>query len=270
MINVINVRLHGRGKAYHFDPAGLALHQGDLVIVETSQGVELGLCSGEVMGLEPGQIKGELKPVLRLATDADIDHFEANQEKEAEAYCLCLEKIAEHELEMNLVDVEYMFDNKRLIFYFTAEGRVDFRNLVKDLANTFHTRIELRQIGVRDEARLLGGIGICGRELCCVSFLRQFSPVSIKMAKEQSLSMNPAKISGNCGRLLCCLNYEQEAYQDARKRMPKPGTKVNSPYGRATVNSVDLLRETVRLKVTSGESFEVYEVTLDQLRDSSD
>ena len=256
MTEVIGVRLHGRGKSYHFAPGKLKLKQGSAVIVETGQGVELGICSGEVLELPESKIHHPLKPVLREATEADLEHFEQNRVLEREAYDIALDKIKRHGLEMRLVDVEYMFDNKRIIFYFTADGRVDFRELVKDLASVFRTRIELRQIGVRDEARLIGGLGVCGRELCCSSFLREFSPVSIKMAKEQNLSMNPAKISGACGRLLCCLNYEQEAYEDAKKRLPSKGDRVMTPQGAGVVEDVHLLKETVKVRLQVDDSDE--------------
>lgn len=265
MISIIGVRLHGKGKSFHFDPVGLPLKQGSAVIVETVQGVEFGICSGDIQYVEPDKLNYELKPILRQADEADIRHFEENQLLEAEAFSTCLKKIKELSLEMNLVDVEYMFDNKRVIFYFTAEGRVDFRQLVKELAGAFHTRIELRQIGVRDEARLLGGIGSCGRELCCRTFLRNFVPVSIKMVKEQNLSMNPTKISGQCGRLLCCLNYEQEAYVDARKRVPNPGTPVETPLGSGIIDSHNLLKEEVRVKIKNNDNFEFHNFRVEEI-----
>ncbi len=266
MVLLIGVRLHGKGKSFHFDPLDLPLKKGDFVIVETVQGMEFGVCSGDIQEVEEEQISYELKPILRLATDEDIKHFEDNQLLEAEAFSICVSKIKELNLDMNLVDVEYMFDNKRVIFYFTAEGRVDFRQLVKDLAAVFHTRIELRQIGVRDEARLLGGIGSCGRELCCRTFLRNFVPVSIKMVKEQNLSMNPAKISGQCGRLLCCLNYEQEAYVDARKRVPNVGTLVDTPLGSGVIDSQNLLKEQVRVKIKNNDNFEFHNFTVTEIK----
>jgi cell fate regulator YaaT (PSP1 superfamily) len=252
MPKVVGVRFHGTGKAYHFDPASMPLHQGDAVIVETVQGIELGIIADEIIDLPDEKLVAPLKPILRIATPEDMVHYEENRQKESEAFKIAMEKIKARNLEMHLVDVEYTFDNRKVIFYFTAEGRVDFRELVKDLAAIFRIRIELRQIGVRDEARMIGGLGICGRELCCCSFLNDFVPVSIKMAKEQSLSMNPAKISGCCGRLMCCLKYEQEAYEDAISRMPRPGHIVMTPEGQGTVEGVNLLRETVSVRLDRG------------------
>lgn len=252
MPKVVSIRFHGAGKAYHFDPAGFELHQGDAVIVETVQGVELGIVADEMTDIPNEKLAAPLKPVLRPADDKDLAHYEENTAKEAEAYKIASEKIELRELDMHLVDVEYTFDNRKIIFYFTADGRVDFRELVKDLAAIFRIRIELRQIGVRDEARKIGGVGICGRELCCCSFLNDFVPVSIKMAKEQSLSMNPVKISGICGRLMCCLKYEQDAYEDARSRMPRQGWQVDTPEGPGVVYSVNLLKETVTVRLDRG------------------
>ena len=249
-MEVISVRIHGRGKAYYFDPDNLDLQKGDEVIVETTQGMDLGFCTGSIVDLEEEKINYELKPILRKATQEDMNNFAENIKKERAAFDLAKKKIDEYQLEMNLVDVECMLDNQKIIFYFTADGRIDFRNLVKDLAAIYRTRIELRQIGVRDKARITGGLGICGRELCCCSFLQDFNPVSIKMAKQQSLAMNPAKISGACGRLLCCLQYEHDAYVDAYKRMPNPGQIVITPDGEGKVTSVNLLRETARVLVT--------------------
>lgn len=252
MPNVVGVRFHGAGKAYHFDPGSFALRQGDAVIVETVQGIELGIVADEILEIAEKQLVAPLKPVLRIADDEDLAHYEANCKKEAEAYKVATEKITARELDMHLVNVEYTFDNRKIIFYFTADGRVDFRELVKDLAAIFRIRIELRQIGVRDEARMIGGVGICGRELCCCSFLNDFVPVSIKMAKEQSLSMNPAKISGICGRLMCCLKYEQDAYEDAHSRMPRQGHQVSTPDGDGYVESINLLKETVTVRLDRG------------------
>lgn len=249
MAKVISVRIHGRGKAYYFDPAGFSLQKGDEVVVETSQGTDIGFCTGELTELADEKIEHELKPISRKATAEDLEIFSENLKVEKEAFELAKEKIQQHELDMRLVDVEIMLDNQRIIFYFTADGRIDFRELVKDLAAVYKTRIELRQIGVRDEARITGGLGICGRELCCCSFLQDFHPVSIKMAKQQNLAMNPAKISGACGRLLCCLQYEHEAYEDAHKRMPNPGQMVGTPVGEGKVTSVNMLRETARVLV---------------------
>jgi cell fate regulator YaaT (PSP1 superfamily) len=252
MPRVVAIRFHGAGKAYHFDPGQHPLHLGDAVIVETSQGVEFGIVADEIIDLPPEKLVAPLKGILRMATDEDIIRYEENRVKEGEAFRICTAKIQARGLDMHLVDVEYMFDGHKIIFYFTAEGRVDFRELVKDLASLFRIRIELRQIGVRDEARMVGGLGLCGRELCCCSFLNDFIPVSIKMAKEQSLSMNPTKISGCCGRLMCCLKYEQEAYEDAHARMPRPGHLVMTPEGPGTVEAINLLKETVTVRLDRG------------------
>ena len=221
MISIVGVKFQNNGKMYYFDSNQLQLHMGDYVIVDTSRGADIGeIVMGERKA-EEGTISVPLKKVLRIATPQDISHASENRKKEKEAYSVCQAKIAEHNLEMKLVSVEYAFDNSKILFYFTANGRVDFRALVKDLASVFKTRIELRQIGVRDEAKMLGGLGPCGRQICCGAFLDEFQPVSIKMAKEQNLSLNPTKISGVCGRLMCCLKYEQEHYEQTRKRMPK-------------------------------------------------
>jgi cell fate regulator YaaT (PSP1 superfamily) len=252
MPKVVGVRFHGAGKAYHFEPGDFDLRQGDAVIVETVQGVELGIVADDIMEIAESQLVAPLKPVMRVATDEDIAHYEENCRKEAEAFRTATDKITSRGLDMHLVNVEYTFDNRKIIFYFTADGRVDFRELVKDLAAIFRIRIELRQIGVRDEARMIGGVGICGRELCCCSFLNDFVPVSIKMAKEQSLSMNPAKISGICGRLMCCLKYEQDAYEDAHARMPRQGHQVSTPDGDGYVIAINLLKETVTVRLERG------------------
>lgn len=252
MPKVVGIRFHGNGKSYHFDPADMVLHIGDAVIVETVQGIELGIVAEEMMDLSEDQIAAPLKGIMRRATEADLAQNEDNRIKEKEAFRICADKIEARELGMHLVDAEYTFDARKIIFYFTADGRVDFRELVKDLASVFRIRIELRQIGVRDEARMIGGLGICGRELCCCSFLTDFVPVSIKMAKEQSLSMNPAKISGCCGRLMCCLKYEQEAYEDAHSRLPRPGHIVMTPQGQGMVEGINLLKETVTVRLDCG------------------
>ena len=252
MPKVVGIRFRGTGKAYHFDPGELKLHKGDSVIVETVQGIELGTVADEAIEIPEDKLVAPLKPILRQATGEDKETHACNRQKECEAFHICQGKISDRRLDMNLVDVEYSFDSKKIIFYFTAEGRVDFRELVKDLAAVFRTRIELRQIGVRDEARMVGGLGICGRELCCCSFLNDFVPVSIKMAKSQSLSMNPAKISGVCGRLMCCLKYEQDAYEDAHCRLPRPGHVVQTGEGQGTVESVNLLKETITLRLDRG------------------
>ncbi len=241
MAEIIGVRFRNVGKIYYFDPDGASLRQGDRVIVETSRGVEC----GEVMminrEIDEESVPQPLKKLIRLATKEDLARIAENAAKEKTAYQICARKIEAHKLDMKLVSVEYTFDNSKILFYFTADGRIDFRELVKDLASVFRTRIELRQIGVRDEAKMLGGIGICGRPFCCASFLSGFQPVSIKMAKEQGLSLNPVKISGACGRLMCCLKYEQEAYTDLLRSTPPIGSLVSTPEGRGVVTEVNLL-----------------------------
>lgn len=241
MAEVIGVRFKNVGKIYYFDPIGLTFENGQKVIVETARGVECGqvVLANREVGDET--VVSPLKPVMRLATERDLAVIEENRQKEKEAFTICQEKIAKHKLVMKLVDVEYTFDNNKILFYFTADGRVDFRELVKDLAAIFRTRIELRQIGVRDESKMLGGLGICGRPFCCSSYLGEFQPVSIKMAKEQGLSLNPTKISGTCGRLMCCLKYEQENYEELLKITPKIGASVKTPDGRGTVVDANLL-----------------------------
>ena len=241
MAEIIGVRFRNVGKIYYFDPDGARLRQGDRVIVETSRGVEC----GEVMminrEIDEESVPQPLKKLIRLATKEDLARIAENAAKEKTAYQICARKIEAHKLDMKLVSVEYTFDNSKILFYFTADGRIDFRELVKDLASVFRTRIELRQIGVRDEAKMLGGLGICGRPFCCASFLSGFQPVSIKMAKEQGLSLNPVKISGACGRLMCCLKYEQEAYTDLLRSTPPIGSLVSTPEGRGVVTEVNLL-----------------------------
>ena len=241
MAQVIGVRFKNAGKVYYFDPGDQKINQGMKVIVETARGIE---CGDVVMGnseVADATIVHPLKAVMRIATPADVAAVEGNRRKEKEAFQLCLKKIAEHKMDMKLIDVEYTFDNNKILFYFTADGRVDFRDLVKDLASVFKTRIELRQIGVRDEAKMLGGLGICGKPFCCSSFLGDFQPVSIKMAKEQGLSLNPSKISGTCGRLMCCLNYEQAAYEDLLRITPKVGATVKTKDGKGRVTDVNLI-----------------------------
>lgn len=235
MVEIIGVRFKDVGKIYCFDPSGMKISKGQNVIVETARGVECGFVAMDNRKIAEEQVVKPLKKVLRIATEADLKRVEDNKKKEKDAFKICLSKIAAHKLEMKLVDVEYTFDQSKLLFYFTADGRVDFRELVKDLASQFRTRIELRQIGVRDESKMLGGFGICGRPFCCSTFLGEFQPVSIKMAKEQGLSLNPAKISGNCGRLMCCLKYEQNAYEYLLKITPKQGAIVSTPEGKGTV-----------------------------------
>lgn len=248
MITIIGVKFRKSGKVYYFDPIGLPIEKGNHVIIETTRGVEYGSVILAPKEVPDDQIVQPLKPVIRLATEADDKTAADNEIKEKEAFTICQEKIRNHGLEMKLIDSEYTFDRNKLLFYFTADGRIDFRELVKDLASVFHTRIELRQIGVRDETKLIGGIAICGRPLCCHSYLSEFAPVSIKMAKEQNLSLNPAKISGVCGRLMCCLKNEQEAYEDLNRTLPHIGTKVTTSDGcKGEVQSVSVLRQLVKV-----------------------
>ena len=251
MTEIIGVRFKSGGKQYYFDPAGLEVQPGQGVIVETSRGLEYGECAQGNTQVEEETVVQPLRPLVRIATEEDEKTVEKNQEKEAKAFQICQEKIAAHGLEMKLVEAEYSFEGNKVLFFFTAEGRVDFRALVKDLASTIHARIELRQIGVRDEAKMLGGLGICGRPFCCAQFLDEFQPVSIKMAKTQNLSLNPTKISGTCGRLMCCLKYEQEAYEDLVKHTPKQESFVETPDGAGTVSSVNLLRQQVQVRLDS-------------------
>ena len=263
MAMVIRVRFKRASKLYDFDPAGLDLHNGMHVVTETARGVELGECMSGIIEVPDEHISAPLKPILRIATEQDMLTQKRNEEYEKEAFDIALERIAEHKLEMKLVDVEYAFDHSKIIFYFTANGRVDFRMLVKNLASIFKTRIELRQIGVRDEAKMLGGIGPCGRPICCRTFLGDFTPVSIKMAKEQSLSLNPTKISGLCDRLMCCLKYEQDQYEATRKRMPRVGREIITPDGVGTINAINVLEETVRVRIAVGDAFELREYPID-------
>ena len=249
MAEVIGVRFKEVGKVYYFDPDNKKLNIGDTVIVETARGIECGRIAMEKKVVEDNDIVHPLKKLIRKATKEDFKRLEENRRKEKEALKICEKKIADHGLEMKLVDVEYTFDNSKILFYFTADGRVDFRALVKDLASVFRTRIELRQIGVRDESKMLGGLGVCGRPFCCSSFLGEFHPVSIKMAKEQGLSLSPTKISGTCGRLMCCLKYEQDAYTDLLKRTPKVGAIVKTPAGRGLVVETNLLSQTLKVKM---------------------
>ena len=243
------------GKVYFFNPKWLEVKKGDKVIVETVQGEEFGEVVIPNRKVEDEKIVAQLKNVLRLANEKDKARFEDCKKKEEEAIKLCNKKIKEHKLDMTLTDVEYKFDNSKIIFFFTADGRIDFRDLVKDLASVYKTRIELRQIGVRDEVKRIGGNGVCGRELCCCSFLNDFETVSIKMAKEQNISLNPAKISGNCGRLMCCLKYEQEVYEDKLKRLPSIGSTVKTPDGKGEVDGIETLKEKVRVKLKDGEGY---------------
>lgn len=248
MTEIIGVRFKSVGKIYYFDPADLKVEAGSYVIVETARGIECGEVVMNNRMIVDTQITAPLKTVIRIATDKDLKIVEANKVKEADALSICTDKILVHKLDMKLVDVECTFDNNKLLFYFTSDNRVDFRELVKDLAAVFRTRIELRQIGVRDEAKMLGGLGICGRQFCCKSFLGEFQPVSIKMAKEQGLSLNPTKISGTCGRLMCCLKYEQDCYEELLKITPKVGAFVETPDGKGYVEDVNLLTGRLRVK----------------------
>ena len=249
MTEVISVRFKSKGKVYFFSPNGITVTPGGFVIVETAKGLEYAECVRGNHEVEDDVVIPPLRPVIRLATDEDAKRAEENRKKEKEAFEICKKKIEQHELDMKLVDVEYNFEGNKILFFFTSDGRVDFRDLVKDLASIFKTRIELRQIGVRDEARMLGGLGICGKPFCCAQFLDDFQPVSIKMAKTQGLSLNPTKISGTCGRLMCCLKYEQEAYEDLVKDVPKVDSFVDTPDGKGLVIDVNLLRGKVRVKL---------------------
>ena len=267
MIKVIGVRFRQAGKVYFFDPMNMKIEKGQHVIVETARGVEYGNVVLGIREVEDDKVVLPLKPVIRIATAEDDKKEEANRKKEKEAYKICLEKIAKHKLEMKLIDVEYTFDNNKVLFYFTADGRIDFRELVKDLASVFKTRIELRQIGVRDETKILGGIGICGRELCCHSHLSEFIPVSIKMAKEQNLSLNPTKISGVCGRLMCCLKHEEETYEELNRRLPNVGDRVTTDDGfKGEVHSVNVLRQLVKVLIDVDNEKELREYKGEQLR----
>ena len=249
MVTVAGVRFKKAGKIYYFSPDNLNIKKYDNIIVETARGVEFGKCVIAPKAIDESNIVSPLKNVLRVATEEDIKKHNENKEKESEAFKVCIEKIQQHDLKMKLIDVEYTFDNNKVIFYFTADGRVDFRELVKDLASIFRTRIELRQIGVRDEAKMVGGLGPCGRTMCCSTFLGDFVPVSIKMAKEQNLSLNPTKISGMCGRLMCCLNYEQDTYERIRKKLPKVGSIVDTSDGRGEIITNSVVKELVKVKI---------------------
>ena len=268
MIKVIGVRFRTAGKIYFFSPGGLELKAGDKVIVETARGVEFGSVVTGIKEVPDDQISQPLKPVIRIATQDDVRREAKNREKEKEAFKICQEKIRKHGLEMKLIDAEYTFDNNKVLFYFTADGRIDFRELVKDLASVFRTRIELRQIGVRDETKIRGGIGIFGRPLCCHTYLTEFAPVSIKMAKEQNLSLNPTKISGVCGRLMCCLTNEEETYEELNSHLPSIGDYVTTPEKlKGEVQSVNVLRQTVKVIVSlDNDEKEVRDYKVDELR----
>ena len=266
MTRVVGIRFQKAGKIYYFDPSGFELETGMHAIVETARGVEMGTVLIPPKDVEDDQVIQPLKPVLRIATDEDEKTVEKNKEKEKEAFEICKEKIQKHGLEMKLVNAEYTFDNNKLLFYFTADGRIDFRELVKDLAAVFRTRIELRQIGVRDETKILGGIGICGRPLCCKTYLADFVPVSIKMAKEQNLSLIPTKISGVCGRLMCCLKNEQDTYEYLNSRLPNIGDVVFAKDGaKGEVQSVSVLRQLVKVVIDNGDEKELREYKVDEL-----
>lgn len=267
MTIVIGVRFRTAGKIYYFDPKGVEFKRNDHVIVETARGVEYGTVVLPNRELEDDKVVQPLKPIIRKATEADAKTHLKNREKEKEALKICHEKVLKHNLEMKLIDAEYTFDNNKVLFYFTADGRVDFRELVKDLASVFRTRIELRQIGVRDETKILGGIGVCGRALCCHSYLSDFVPVSIKMAKEQSLSLNPTKISGICGRLMCCLKNEEDTYEELNKKLPGIGDRVTTSDGfKGEVSSVNVLRQLVKVVIEEGDEREIREYDASQLK----
>ena len=268
MATVIGVRFKKAGKVYYFDPCDFWPKPGQNVIVETARGIEFGEVVTGARSVSDQQIVAPLKKVVRIATEEDEQRAAFNAKREEEAFRVCQEKVAKHKLEMKLVSVEYTFDNSKIIFYFTANGRVDFRELVKDLASVFKMRIELRQIGVRDEAKMLGGLGSCGRPICCGAFLGDFQPVSIKMAKEQNLSLNPTKISGQCGRLMCCLKYEQDTYEQTLKRVPRVGKDIVTPDGVGVITEINAIREKVKVRIRTGEddSFEVREYSMDDVR----
>lgn len=266
MIKVVGIRFKKAGKIYYFDPNESNVKKDDYAIVETARGIEFGQCVIGEKEIKEEEIVAPLKLVIRVASEEDIKKHEENKAKEIDAFNICLEKIMEHGLDMKLIDVEYTFDNNKVIFYFTADGRIDFRELVKNLASIFKTRIELRQIGVRDEAKMLGGLGPCGRSLCCSTFLGDFASVSIKMAKEQNLSLNPTKISGICGRLMCCLNYEQSAYEQIRKKLPKVGSIVETSFGRGEVILNNVVKESVKVKIRRNDEEILEDVNIKDLK----
>lgn len=266
MAAVVGVRFKNAGKLYYFDPGKLWPAAGSFVVVETARGIEYGQVITGVREVDDELITSPLKQVIRIGTEEDAKHALENEAFEKDAYKICQHKIDEHKLDMKLVGVEQTFDNAKILFYFTANGRVDFRSLVKDLASVFHTRIELRQIGVRDEAKMLGGLGPCGRPICCGSFLGDFQPVSIKMAKEQNLSLNPTKISGVCGRLMCCLKFEQDHYESTRKRMPKIGKEIETPDGTGIVMDINVLKETLTVRIFKGDTSEYKTFALEEVK----
>ena len=266
MVEVAGIRFKKVGKIYYFSPGNLKLKSGDHVIVETSRGIEYGTVAVPSKTVSEEDIVPPLKSILRIATPDDDKQIEINKQKEKEALAVCQEKIRNHNLEMKLIDVEYTFDHNKILFYFSADGRIDFRELVRDLAGVFKTRIELRQIGVRDEAKMMGGLGICGRQLCCSLFLSDFEPVSIKMAKEQNLSLNPTKISGTCGRLMCCLKNEQEAYEDIIRNTPGVGSIVKTPDGKGAVTAVSALKGIITVAVEDGDEKKLKDYHVDELK----
>ena len=265
MVSIVGIQLQKNGKIYYFDANGLEVKPGDYVIADTARGTDLGEVSTNPREVEDDAAPASLRKLIRIATAQDIQRCTDNRAREKEAYRICQKKIAEHQLDMKLVSVEYAFDSSKILFYFTANGRVDFRSLVKDLASVFKMRIELRQIGVRDEARMLGGLGACGRPICCGTFLDEFQPVSIKMAKEQNLSLNPTKISGVCGRLMCCLKYEQDHYEQTRKKMPRIGRDVSTPDGIGSVTELNIVKETIKVRIANGDSSEIKEYPLESI-----
>lgn len=267
MKRIIGVRFRSAGKIYFFDPLDFEVKRNDHVIVETARGIEYGTVVGDIREVDDSEVTQPLKPVLRIATKKDDEQEQKNKEKEKDAFKICLEKIHARGLEMKLIDAEYTFDNNKILFYFTADGRIDFRELVKDLAGVFRTRIELRQIGVRDETKIRGGIGVCGRPVCCNTYLSDFIPVSIKMAKEQNLSLNPTKISGVCGRLMCCLKHEEETYEDLNRRLPGVGDYVTTPDGlKGEVQSVNVLRQLVKVIVDVNGDKEIQEYKAEDIK----
>ena len=266
MVEVTGIRFKQVGKIYYFDPAGFELKKGQHVIVETSRGIEYGTVVIDRKSVTDDEIVSPLKKILRVANEEDDRRIEQNRQMERDAFKVCQEKIRKHDLEMKLIDVEYTFDHNKVLFYFTADGRIDFRELVRDLAGVFKTRIELRQIGVRDEAKMMGGLGICGRQLCCNLFLSDFVPVSIKMAKEQNLSLNPTKISGTCGRLMCCLKHEQEAYESIIKNTPGVGSVVKTPSGKGSVTAVSPLKGILTVAVESGDEKQLMDFKVEEVK----
>ena len=266
MVQVAGVRFRNTGKMYYFNPNGLNIQQGMQVIVETARGIEFGDVVSPVKEIEEDEAVQPLKNIIRVATKDDLQTHQNNMAKEKDAFAICSEKIEKHGLKMKLIDVEYTFDGNKILFYFIADTRIDFRDLVKDLASVFKTRIELRQVGVRDQAKAVGGIGICGRVICCASSSGEFQPVSIKMAKEQSLSLSPTKISGTCGRLMCCLKYEQDAYEDAIRRLPGTGSVVETPEGKGVITDVNLLRETVKVRLDKESETDLVSFRADEIK----